>query len=243
MSRCILITGAGTGLGADAARELAPGNILLLHYNSSKTQAEEVAKVVEQNGGKAELYQADLSREAGCEALAHDIKARHDRLDVLINNTGGMIRRGAISAPDFNWAFMMDSFALNTFSAMRMTSLMLPLLEKGQDPNIIFITSIGNRTGGPSCTIYAATKGALDSFVRGAAKELAPRIRVNAVAPGIIETPFHEKIGTDYSIGRKNTPLGRNGVAQEISPAIRFLSEATFVTGETIDINGGLYMR
>ena len=101
------------------------------------------------------------------------------------------------------------------------------------------------RTGAPTATVYGAAKGAVDVFTRGLARELAPAIRVNAVAPGFIRTPFHEKVSTPELLesSRQNTPLKKLGQADQVAEAIRFLIESSFVTGETIDVNGGLFMR
>jgi 3-oxoacyl-[acyl-carrier protein] reductase len=128
---------------------------------------------------------------------------------------------------------------------MMVTSLCVPLLEKGENPCIINVTSLAIRHGAPTATIYGAAKGAIDVFTRGAAKELAPKIRVNAVAPGVILTPFHDKVSTaeQMEMWRENTPLKRHGEAAHIARAMKFLIENDFMTGETIDINGGLFMR
>ncbi|GAI68031.1 unnamed protein product, partial [marine sediment metagenome] len=96
---------------------------------------------------------------------------RYSKLDILINNAGGLIRRQA--AQELEWKLMLETFSLNTFSTMKISSLCIPLLKKGEDPNIINISSIAMRNGAPSATIYGACKGAIDSFTRGLAKELA----------------------------------------------------------------------
>ncbi len=202
-----------------------------------------MAADVEKAGGKAHLIQADLTTSEGCEKIVNEVKAKTDRLDVLVNNAGGLIRRQPVS--ELDWDFMIETFALNTFSAMKMTMLCVPLLKKGTDPVVVNMSSIAARHGAPSATIYGASKGAIDSFTRGAAKELAPEIRVNAVAPGVIETPFHEKVSTPERMEafKENTPLKRNGVANHIATAVKFLVDNDFTTGETLDINGGLFMR
>ena len=146
---------------------------------------------------------------------------------------------------DMSWDLMERIFALNTFSTMLMTRLCIPLLEKGTNPSVINMTSIAMRSGAPTATIYAASKSAIDSYTRGAARELAPSIRVNAIAPGVILTPFHDRYTSADRLEamRENTPLGVHGVSEHISSAVRFLIENTFITGETIDINGGMFMR
>jgi len=243
MDKTLLITGASTGIGAETALLLAEGNELFIHYNSSKSGAEEVAIKVREAGGKAHLVQADLISEQGCTKLIDYVKEETSKLDVLINNAGGLIRRQPVR--ELDWKLMLEIFSLNTFSVMKITSLCVPLLEKGENPCIINISSVAMRHGGPTATIYGAAKGAIDSFTRGAAKELAPMIRVNAVAPGVIETPFHDKVSTPEQLRnwKESTPLKKNGHPIHIAMTIKFIIENTFLTGETIDVNGGLFMR
>jgi 3-oxoacyl-[acyl-carrier protein] reductase len=244
MGKTILLTGASTGIGAGTAEYLADGNTLFLHYNSSKTEAEKVAEAVRKKGGEAHLIQANLMSEEGCISLVDQVKKQTDTLDVLINNAGGLIRRQALK--DLEWGLMSDIFTLNTFSTMKITSLCLPLLEKSsQAPVVINVSSIAVRHGSPTSTPYGAAKAAVDAFTRGAAKELAPNIRVNAVAPGVIDTPFHEKVSTPERMKqwKEDTPLKMIGEPTHIALAIEFLMGNRFVTGETIDVNGGLMMR
>jgi len=243
MSKSILITGASTGIGAETARRLAEENKIFVHYNSSREPAEKVAADVREKGGQADLVQADLSKEDGCRALVQAVSESTDKLDVLVNNAGGLIKRQGVR--EYEWRLMEDIFALNTFSAMMVTSLCIPLLEKGEDPCIINISSVAMRHGAPTATIYGASKSALDSFTRGIAKELAPGIRVNAVAPGVIITPFHDNVSTAEQIEawREGNPLKKNGDPAHIAKAIKFIVNNDFINGETLDINGGLFMR
>jgi 3-oxoacyl-[acyl-carrier protein] reductase len=243
MTKTILITGASTGIGAATARFLAAGNTVLIHYHRSQDAAGQVAADVQAAGGTPYLVRADLSTEDGCRTAAAFAAETCGQLDVLVNNAGGLVRR--CEADRLEWQLMYDIFALNTFSTMMMSSLCVPLLDKGTDPCIVNVTSIAIRHGAPTATIYGASKGALDVFTRGLAKELAPRIRVNAVAPGVIETPFHDQVTTPERLEqfRASTPLGRNGQADDVAHAIRFLIENRFATGETLDLNGGLFMR
>lgn len=239
----ICITGSSTGIGAETARLLAEGNTIFIHYNTSMEAAERTAADVAARGGTAHLFQADLSKESGCKSLHAAVASKTDRLDVLVNSAGGLIQRQ--SARELEWALMERIFSLNVFSSMLMCRLSIPLLEKGANPCIVNVSSIAARHGAASATIYGGAKGAVDSFTRGLAKELAPAIRVVAVAPGVIETPFHEKVSTPERMRqfREATPLGRNGRALDVARAIRFLIESDFITGETIDVNGGLFMR
>ena len=243
MARYILVTGASTGIGAETARLLAEGNVIFVHYYASGDGAEQTAAEIQSRGGTPHLVQADLATEAGCEALYSLVSIQTNRLDALVNNAGGLVQRQRVG--ELEWGLMERVFALNVFSAMMMTRLCLPLLQRGKDPCVVNISSIAARTGAPTATIYGAAKGAVDSLTRGMAAELAPAIRVNAVAPGVIETPFHEKVSNPEMMRgfAARTPLERNGQAIHIARAIQFLIENDFVTGETVDVNGGLFMR
>jgi 3-oxoacyl-[acyl-carrier protein] reductase len=242
-TRTIVITGAGMGIGAETARQLAAGNRLVLHYHTSKDDALAVQAELAPVSAGVELIGADLTSDAGCTGFFAQLSALTDRLDVLVNNTGGMIERQSV--PELTWAHLTAMFQLNTFSAMRLTGLCTGLLSRGEDPSVVNVTSIAMRHGAPSATAYGAAKAALDAFTRGAANELAPRIRVNAVAPGIIDTRFHERVTPPAKMAQfvQNTPLKRTGVVLDVARTVRFLVESPFITGETIDCNGGLSMR
>ncbi len=239
----ILITGASTGIGAETARSMAKGNELFLTYNRSVEAAEALAVELKNLGAEVHLLKADITSEQACIALFEDIKAYTEYLDVLVNNAGGLVQRQA--ADSLQWDLMQDIFALNTFSLFKITSLAIPLLRKGNSPSITNITSVVVRHGGPTATLYAASKGAVDTFTRGLATELAPVIRVNSVSPGVIDTPFHHKVSTPEQMVNwaENNPLKRNGTPENIASTVAFCINNDFVNGESIDINGGLTMR
>jgi 3-oxoacyl-[acyl-carrier protein] reductase len=242
-AKTILVTGAGMGIGAEAAKELAGGNRLILHYHSSEEDVKRLQGDLAGRCTEALAFKADLSTEAGCRSLYKEVNSRYEALDVLINNAGGMVERRTVDALD--WGHLSDSFTLNTFSTMYLTGLSADLLRKGTDPCVINVTSIAQRHGAPTATAYGAAKAAIDSFTRGAAKELAPHIRVNAVAPGIIDTRFHDRVTPPEKMKEfiVSTPLRRAGNVSDVAQTIKFLVESDFITGETIDCNGGLSMR
>lgn len=240
-----LITGASTGIGAETAKLLAENNNLILTYYQSSDEAYALKKVLLQDyqAKSVEFIKANINTEKGCRELFDQIEGLTNKLDALINNAGGMVARENIV--DFNWQTMESIFRLNTFSLFQVTSLAVPLLKSSESPCIVNLTSIASRHGGPGTTLYAAAKGAVDTFTKGAARELAPDIRVNSVSPGVIETPFHDKMSTKQQVldWRNNNPLKRNGTAHDVALAIKFCIENTFVNGESIDVNGGLYTR
>jgi len=212
MQARILITGTSTGIGAATAREMAPGNTLCLHYNSSEREADQLHQLT-------------------------------DGLELLVNNAGGVVQRESIE--EIEWETIEEIFTLNAFSTFMVTKLVLSLLRAGHHLQIINMTSVAMRTGSPSAVMYAASKGAVDTFTRGIAKSLAPHIRVNSIAPGLIVTPFHEKYTSEEQLEqfRAQTPLQRFAEPAEIARAVRYLYDSTFLTGATIDVNGGMYMR
>lgn len=239
----ILITGASTGIGAETARLLAPGNELFLVYNRSVDAAKALATETNALGATTHLLQSDISSEIACIELFRQIGGLTDSLDVLVNNAGGLIRRQAADA--LEWKLMEEIYALNVFSLMKITSLAIPLLRRAEAASIVNITSIASRHGAAGATIYGSAKNAVDALTRGWAKELAPAIRVNSISPGVIVTPFHDKVSTPEQMDAwaEGNPLGRNGEPSHIATAIKFVIENDFINGESIDINGGLLMR
>lgn len=239
----ILITGASTGIGADTAKMLANNNELFMVYNRSVDSAKTVAAEVNQLGGKAHLLQCDITKEENCIKLFKEISKLTDSLDVLINNAGGLVRR--VPASELTWEYMNEVFNLNTFSLFKITALAIPYLKKGTNANIVNISSIVIRHGAAGATMYGAAKGAVDVFTRGLSKELAPSIRTNTVSPGVIDTPFHEKVSTPEKMKSwaESNPLLRNGNGEHIALAVKLCIENTFLNGENIDVNGGAWTR
>lgn len=212
MSKSILITGASTGIGAETARVLAEGNQVFVHYHSSGEAALKVAADVKERGGTAHLIKADLSTEAGCRETVKSVSNEAGKLDVLVNNAGGLIKRQGVG--ELEWDLMERIFALNTFSTMMVTSLCVPLLEKGEDPCIINMSSVAMRHGAPTATVYGASKSAIDSFTRGIAKELAPHHPGQCHCPGrdpdaVPRKSFHS--GANGDIPSKHPPPEKRG--------------------------------
>lgn len=239
----IMITGASTGIGAETARTFAKGNELFLVYNRSIEKAKALEEELVEMGAKVHLFQSDITSEIAVIELFRKLSQHTDSLDVLINNAGGLVRRQA--AGELEWQLMDEIFRLNVFSLFKITSLAIPMLKKGTDANIVNITSIASRHGAPGATIYGAAKGAVDTFTRGLCKELAPTIRVNSISPGVIDTPFHEKVSTPEQLvaWADGNPLKRNGKPEHIASAIKLVVENNFINGESIDVNGGLMVR
>ena len=238
-----IVTGASTGIGRAIAKAHAgAGADVAIHYGSSRNEAEETARAVEAQGRRAFLVQADFrDPTAAGKAVEAAVEALGAPIDILVNNAGSLIGRSAVDEMDEE--LWQEVIALNLSSVFFATKAALPHLGNGA--RIVNVSSIAARHGGgPGAFAYAAAKGGVMTLTRGLAKELASRnIRVNAIAPGVIETPFHDKFSTPELLEtfRKGIPLGRLGTSEECAGAVLYLVSplASYVTGQSIDINGG----
>ncbi|MEP3427437.1 MAG: SDR family oxidoreductase [Roseibium sp.] len=243
----ILITGASTGIGAELARAFAAqGAKVGLHYNSSKEAAEALAAEIRSAGGTVELIRADASKPEELAAAIKDAASRLGGLYGLINNAGGMVRRVPYEeVTDKDYDEIMD---LNARSILVASKAALPYLK--QDGGfVINTTSIAARNGaGGGAGLYGSSKSFVSNVTRGMAKEwIQYGIRVNAVAPGVITTPFHERYSTQAQLDAMlaTVPQGRLGVASDCVGAFLFLASdllAGYVIGQTIEVNGGQLM-
>jgi 3-oxoacyl-[acyl-carrier protein] reductase len=244
--KVVLVTGASTGIGAACAKAFgALGCKVAVHYNSSKAAAMAVAEAVEKAGGEALVVQGDLRLTADCERVVTETAKRFKRIDVLINNAGALVKRVPIT--DVSDEIFDDIVGLNVRSMLMCTKYAVPHMTRGS--SIINLTSIAARNGGgPGASLYAGSKGFVSTATKSLAKELAGRqIRVNAVAPGVITTPFHDKFSTPEQLEamRLTIPMARLGTADECVGAFVYLASeklSSYVTGQIIEVNGGQYM-
>jgi 3-oxoacyl-[acyl-carrier protein] reductase len=247
--KVVLITGSSTGIGAAAARAFgAAGARVAVHFQSSEQAAHAVATDVAHAGGAAAVFRADLMRSAEAGRLVVEVQRHFGRIDVLINNAGNVFDR----KPFAQWseAEFDALLQLNVRSVVAMCQAAIGAFRvQGGGGNIINVTSIAARNGGgPGVVLYAATKGFVSTLTRGLAKEFAgDRVRVNAVAPGVILTPLHDRHTPQATLDalKATVPMGRLGSADECAGAFLYLASdalSGYVTGQVIEVNGGQLM-
>ncbi len=245
--RAVLVTGASTGIGAAVAKAFAAQRArVAIHYNESAAAAEVLLDSIRQAGGEAVLVQGDMSRPGESERVVEAAAAKLGGLDGLINNAGGMLGRiPTAEVDDGHYARVMD---LNARSVLAATRAAVPFLKQ-RGGFVINTTSIAARNGGGNGAIlYAAAKGFVSTITRGHAKEfVGDAIRVNAVAPGIVATPFHDRYTSPEMLDaqRQSVPMGRVGTPEECVGAYLFLASpllSGYITGQIIEVNGGQLM-
>jgi NAD(P)-dependent dehydrogenase (short-subunit alcohol dehydrogenase family) len=248
----VVVTGASTGLGRAIAVETAArgAEAVIVNYASNSTDAEETARRVEAEGAKAVLVQGDVARDEDCRKIAAAAEA-FGRIDALFNNAGTTTFAAhgdmdKVSAEDF-----LRLYGVNVVGAFQMVRACRVLLEAGERPGAVVNTaSIAGVTGIGSSVPYAASKGALNTMTLSLARALAPKIRVNAVCPGFIDTPWFGKGLGEAAAERvranaaANTPLKAASTPEDIAAATVFLASpaSRHVTGETLLVDAGSHL-
>lgn len=242
-----LVTGAGSGIGRATAVTLAgQGAAVALNYHRNEAGAAAAQQEILAAGGRAIIVQADVTKAAEVKALVERTVAELGPIDILVNNAGSLVERlRLLELTEERWDEVIN---LNLKSAFLCAQAVAAAMIERQTGVIINVSSIAGRNGGALGSIhYSTAKGGMITLTKGLAKELAPHgIRVNAVSPGVIATPFHEQFSTPEAM--KNfaaaIPLGRVGQSIEIAQTIAYLaSEASsFLCGESIEANGGMLM-
>ncbi|MDP9910075.1 3-oxoacyl-[acyl-carrier protein] reductase [Variovorax boronicumulans] len=243
-----LVTGASTGIGAAVAIAFAArGMRVAVHYNSSAEAATRVVDTIRAAGGTAFALQADVRDTAAIRVCVQETTAQFGRIDVLVNNAGSLVKRMPIA--EFDDALFDEVMHINARSVLAFCREAVPQMRKQGSGAIINVTSVAARTGGgPGAYLYAGAKGFVSTATHGLARELVgDRIRVNAVAPGVIQTPFQDRFSTPAMLEtfRTGIPMGRLGTADECVGAFLYLASeqlSGYVTGQVLEVNGGQYM-
>jgi len=240
-----MVTGGGRDIGRHTCLALAArGAKVAVNYHTSEDDAQETVKMIADAGGTAIAIQADVTNRKGITSLIQETRgAFGDDIHILVNNAGGLVARKTMDEMDEE--FWNTVINLNLTSAFLVTKQVLQYMPDGGA--IVNLSSLAARDGGGGGAIaYSTSKGGILTFTRGLAKELSGRhIRVNCVSPGLIDTTFHDTFTPDE--GRRKTAaktaIGREGKPEEIGKVIAFLAseEAAYITGESVEINGGLY--
>lgn len=242
-----LVTGASSGIGRATAVTLAEcGATVAVNFHRNESGAEETRAQVSGAGGRALVVQADVTRAAEVRALVARVTEELGPLDILVNNAGSLVERLKIlELSEERWDEVID---LNLKSAFLCSQAVAASMMERKAGAIVNVSSIAGRNGGALGSIhYSTAKGGLITMTKGFAKELAPYgVRVNAVSPGVIDTPYHERFSTPEAMKAYvgGIPLGRVGTPEEVASVIAFLASdaASYLCGETLEINGGMLM-
>ena len=245
MEKIALITGATSGIGNATLRKFVSENFFVIGIGRNQEKLNELKK---EFGSSVDVYRADVSKVEDRTSLVEYLKSKNYELDVLVNSAG-ILRNGTIENTSLEaWNEMMETNLTSTFHLM---NLCIPLLEKKKG-SIVNVSSVTGLRSFPNILAYCVSKAGVDQLTRCAALELAPKgIRVNAVNPGVVVTNCHLNSGMDQETynrflehSKTTHPIGRVGKAEEIAELIFFLAseKASWITGETIAIDGGRHL-
>jgi len=242
-----LVTGASSGIGRASAKALAAnGARVAINFHSNQEGAEATRAEIVAAGGTAITVKADVAKASDVQALVEHTVKELGPVDILVNNAGSLVERLRIlELTEERWDEVIDLNLKSAFLCCRAAAASMMERKTGA---VVNVSSIAGRTGGALGSIhYSTAKGGLITFTKGLAKELAPfGVRVNAISPGVIDTRYHEVFSTpevmkSYVVG---IPLGRVGTPAEVAEVVCFLASdaAGYLAGETIEINGGMFM-
>lgn len=240
--RVVIVTGGSGGIGEAISLGFArAGDIVVINYRSNAGRADETAQKIKAAGGEAFTVQADISSTGDAERLVAQVVSKYGRIDVLVNNAGIAKSGFLMLMGEAAWDEVIDT---NLKGVYNMSKAVLPHMFDKKSGCIVNVSSLSGVTGLAGEVPYSAAKGGVISFTKALAKEVAKfGIRVNAVAPGFIDTEMMDSLnGADKERHMKSIPLGRFGRPEEVSGVIRFLAskEASYIIGETIIVSGGI---
>lgn len=237
-----VVTGGGTGMGRAICELFAKeGARVIVNYSASEEAAEQTAAGIRDAGGEAVAVRADVAQDADARGLIHEAEARWGRLDVLVNNAGWSKRTPhhlLDELTDEIWDRTLNVNLRGTFYCCRAA---VPLLKKQAGASIVNVASVAPYTGDGSTIVYAASKAGVISMTKSFARVLAPDVRVNALAPGLVHTRFAGWPEETFTTGAQQSPLRRITTVEEIAAATLFLAaDATAMTGETVRVDCGV---
>lgn len=244
-NKVAVVTGSSRGIGRAIALELAArGAKVVVNYNSNSAAAGEVVGKITESGGEAIAIQADVSKLDQAKALIKAAAAEYGKLDILVNNAG--ITRDNLMAlmKEEDWDLIMET---NLKSAFNCSKAALRFMMRKRYGRIINITSVAGLSGNAGQTNYSASKAGLIGLTKALAREIGARsITVNAIAPGFVETDLTRELPDDLKQAViEITPLGRWGTGEDVAYAVAFMAsdEASYITGQTLSVDGGMVMQ
>lgn len=241
MLKTALVTGASRGIGRETARLLARrGYQVVVHYNESQEAARALLAELRAEGLCASLAQADVSDPAQVARMADEVLSVYHRVDVLVNNAGVARQQLFTDVSDADWARMVG---VNLSGPFYVTRAFLPGMISRRSGSVVFVSSMWGQVGASCEVCYSALKAGLIGMTKALAKEAGPSgVRVNCVAPGVIDTDMNRMLGEETLRAlAEETPLGRLGTPQDVARAIAYLAgeDAAFVTGQVLGVSGG----
>ncbi len=238
-----LVTGASRGIGKAIALELADkGAKIAVNYRTNKELAEKVVKEIEEQGGEARAYRADVADYNQVKKMVEEILKDFGTIHILVNNAGVIAKTFSVmEITDEEWDTILNTNLKGAFNCIKAVA---PIMIKNGEGKIINISSVAGKMGGTVGPAYAASKAGLIGLTFSVAQELLPHnITVNAIAPGPIETEMIAKLPEERKKKiLSRVPMGRFGTPEEVAKTVTFLIENDYITGEVIDVNGGYYM-
>lgn len=239
MQKIAIVTGASRGIGREIAKSLAKKGIqVIANYNKSEKEATELKKELQKENIEIDIFQADVSTKEGAEKLVEYTLKKYGRIDILINNAGISEYKIFTDETDEDWNRVINT---NLYSAFAMSREVIPNMVNNKNGCIINISSIWGKVGASLEVLYTISKAGLDGMTKALAKELGPsNIRVNSIAPGIIDTNMNNKFSKEeLEQIKEDIPLERIGKAQDVARCVEWLIEDEYTTGQIIGVNGG----
>lgn len=242
MEKTIIVTGASRGIGREIAMQLAKSNMkIIANYNQSEKEANELKKELEMQGIEIDIIKADITKRKEVQKLVQYVIKKYKKIDVLINNAGISEYKMFTDETDEDWNKIINT---NLYSAFIMSQEVIPNMIHHKEGSIINISSIWGITGASLEVLYSISKAGMNGMTKALAKELGPsNIRVNAIAPGIIDTKMNDKFSKqELEQIKEEIPLERIGKAEDIAKCVKWLIEDHYTTGQIISVNGGWAM-